>query len=60
MNGLTNELCNSHDGCYINDTCVNHIMYADDICRMAPTENAMRKFLDVSHNYAIANEILFI
>ena len=31
MNGLTDELCNSYAGCYINDTCINYIMYADHI-----------------------------
>ena len=28
-------LCKS--GCYIDDQCMNHVMYADDICLMAPS-----------------------
>ena len=35
MSGLTDELSNSYAGCYINDKCINHIMYADDIYLMA-------------------------
>ena len=59
MNGLTDELSNSYAGCYINDKCINHIMYADDICLMAPTATAMQNLLDVCHNYGAANDILF-
>ena len=59
MNGLTDELSNSYDGCYINDKCINQIMYADDICLMAPTGTAMQNLLDVCHNYGSENDILF-
>ena len=45
MNGLTDELSNSYAGCYITDKCINHIMYADDICLMAPTGTAMQNLL---------------
>ena len=58
INGLTNALCKSYAGCYINYKCVNHIMYVDDICLMAPTGNAMQNLLDVYHNYGIANVIV--
>ena len=48
MNGLTNELCKSYAGCYINDKCIKHIMYADYICLMASTGIAMQNLLDVT------------
>ena len=60
MNGLTDELYNCYAGCYINDKCINHIMYADDICLMAPTGTAMQNLLDVFHNCGVANAILLI
>ena len=44
---------------YINDKCINHIMYAHDIFLMAPTGTAMQNLLDVCHNYGDANDILF-
>ena len=28
-------MCNSR--CYIDDQCMNHVMYADDICLLAPS-----------------------
>ena len=37
MNGLSSALSHCKAGCYINEQCMNHIMYADDICVMAPT-----------------------
>ena len=58
MIGLTDKLSNSYAGCYINDKCINHIMYADYICLMAPTATAMQNLLDVCHNYGAANDIL--
>ena len=38
---LTDKLIACNSGCYINDKCINHVMYADDICLMAPTADAM-------------------
>ena len=58
MNGLTDELSNSYVGFYINYKCINHIMYADDICLMPPTGTAMQNLLDVCHKYGAANIIL--
>ena len=59
MNGLTDELSNGYAGCYINDKCTNHIMYADDICLMASNGTAVQNLIDVCHNYGAANDILF-
>ena len=59
INGLTDELSNSYAGCYINDTCINHIMFADDICLMAHIGTAMQNLLDICHNYGTANDIVF-
>ena len=56
MNGLMNNyLCKSYAGCYINEKFINHIMYTDDICLMAPTGSAMQNLFYVCHNYGIAN-----
>ena len=57
MNGLTNELCKSYAGCYINDKCIHHSMYVADILLMAPTRIVRQNLLGV-YNYGIANYIL--
>ena len=59
MNGLSGALSHCKAVCYINEQCMNHIMYADDICVMAPTAIALQKLLDVCFEYSIANDLLF-
>ena len=59
MNGLSSALSHCKAGCYINEQCMNHIMYADDICVMAPTAIALQKLLDMCFEYSIANDLLF-
>ena len=36
MNGLSSALSHCKAGCYINEQCMNHIMYADDIWVRGP------------------------
>ena len=59
MNGLSGALSHCKDGCYINEQCMNHIMYVDDICVMAMTAIALQKLLDVRLEYSIANDLIF-
>ena len=33
---LSDNLIKSKIGCHIDNLCMNHVMYADDICLMAP------------------------
>ena len=42
-----------------NDMCINHVLYADDICLLAPTASAMQTLLDVCYEYGIDNDIFF-
>ena len=59
MNGLSGALSLCKAGCYINDQCMNHLMYADDICVMAPTAIALQKLLDVCYEYGITNDLIY-
>ena len=38
---------------------INHVMYADDICLLAPSASAMQSLLDVCYDYGSDNDILF-
>ena len=58
-NGLSGALSHCKAGCYINEQCMNHIMYADDICVIAPTAIALQKLVDVCFEYSIANDLIF-
>ena len=59
MNELSGALSHCKAGCYINEQCMNHIMYADDVCVMAPTAIALQKLLDVCFESSIAKDLLF-
>ena len=59
MDGLTGALSHCKAGCYITEQCMNHIMYADDICVMAPTTIALQKWLDMCFEYSIAYDLIF-
>ena len=59
MNGLYGALSHCKAGCYINKQCMNHILYGDDTCVIAPTAIALQKLLDVCFEYSIANDLLF-
>ena len=55
---MTNQLIACRDGCYFNDV-YKSLLYADDICLLAPTASAMQTLLDVCYEYGIVNDILF-
>ena len=38
MDDLSNMLIGSGVGCYIDNVCVNHVFYADDLCLMPPCQ----------------------
>ena len=59
MNGLSGALSLCRAGRYIDDQCMNHLMYADDICVMAPTAIALQKLLDVCYEYGITNDLTY-
>ena len=38
IDDLSQDLATCKSGGYINEQCMNHVMYADDICLLAPSE----------------------
>ena len=43
VDDLSRELTLCKSGCYIDHQCMNHVMYADDICLMAPSAIGCKK-----------------
>ena len=41
--GLSEKLCSMPVGCYINDVCYNHKIYADDTVLLAPSPKRMHR-----------------
>ena len=59
MNQLSDQLMLCNSGCYVDDVCINHVMYADDICLLAPSANAMQILLDTCYSYGLIHDIVF-
>ena len=45
--------------CQIDNVCVNHVMYADDICLMAPSPAALQKLINICYNISAQNNLSF-
>ena len=59
IDDLSQELATCKSGCYINEQCMNHVMYADDICLLAPNAIGLQRLLDVCFDFSIRNDIMF-
>ena len=44
--------------CHLNETVTNHVMYADDICLMAPSAIALQKMLNLCYEFCQSNDII--
>ena len=45
-------------GCCIGDTCMNHIIYADDTALLAPSPAALQKLLDIAAQFINEKELV--
>ena len=52
MDDLVRQLRLTYKGCYIADLFIACVLYADDVCLMAPTRKAMQTLLDTCSTYA--------
>ena len=59
MDDLSTNLSRSEVGCNINGQFLNHFMYADDICIVAPCANALQRLLDICTEHADGHNIVF-
>jgi hypothetical protein len=56
---LSNLLLDSRIGCFINNVCLNHLLYADDLCLLAPSAIALQKLINICKRYGIEHDIVF-
>ena len=52
-------LLNANIGCHIENTFINHIIYADDVCLFAPTLCSLQKLLNICEKIGFSNCINF-
>ena len=59
MDDLSILLNQSGIGCHVNDSIINHVMYADDMCLLAPCSTALQKLVNICYDYANEHDILY-
>ena len=59
IDDLSQDLALCKSGCYINEQCMNQVMYADDICVLAPSAIGRQRLLDVCFDFGIRNDSMF-
>ena len=60
VDNLSQDIAMCTSGCYIDDQCINHVMYADDICLLAPSAIGLQlRMLDLCFDFSIRNDIKF-
>ena len=59
VDDLSPDLAMCNSGSYIDDQCMNHVMYVDDICLLAPSAIGLQRMLDVCLDFSIRNDIKF-
>ena len=55
---LSYQLNNSNVGCHINNACLSHLFYADDLCLMAPSPMGLQHLINICANYGFENDLL--
>ena len=59
VDDLTMSLIKSKIGCMLDEVCFNHILYADDLCLLAPCAIALQKLLDICHEYGVEHDVIY-
>ena len=59
VDDLSDYLVMSQIGCHIDNVCVNHVMYADDICLMTHSPAALQKLINICFDFSIQNDLSF-
>ena len=59
MDDLSLLLNSSKVGCAMNGVTINHLMYADDTCLIAPTPAALQQLLNICSEFAYTSSVVF-
>ena len=59
VDDLSKQLSDAISGCFIGHQCINHVMYADDICLLAPSALGLQKLLEMCYDFSQDNNIIF-
>ena len=59
IDDMTSNLNTIKSGCYVGNYCLNHIMFADNICLFSPSLVDLQDLLNACYNYAQSHKMLF-
>ena len=59
INGLSVKLNCVKAGCFLGNSRLNHIIYADDLCCFSPSLDGLQDLLNVCSNFAVEHDITF-
>ena len=59
VDDLSKQLSDTRSGCFIGHQCINHVIYAEDICLLAPNTLGLQKLLEVCYDFSQDNDIIF-
>ena len=59
VDDLSCILSRMNAGCFIDDFCMNHFFYADDMCVLAPSATGLQLLLDACAQYGISHDIMY-
>ena len=59
MDDLSFILSESGIGCHIDDVCINHVFYADDLCLMASCAIALQELIGLCYAYSVDIDLNF-
>ena len=59
VDDFSDKLVESKVGCSIDNLCMNHVMYADDICLMAPSPAALLVIINICYDFRVQNDLSF-
>ena len=53
VDNFSDKLIKSKTGCHIDNLCINHVMYADDVGLMAPSPASLQKLIDICYDFIV-------
>ena len=57
VDDLSDYLVKNEIECHIDNVCVNHVMYADDTCLMAPRPTSLQKLINICYDFSLQNNL---
>ena len=58
VDDLSKHVHDARSGCFIEHQCINHGMYADDNCLLAPSALGLQKLLEKCYSFSQDNDII--